>query len=97
MPIDKATEEAPQSPIESPESDNPRIPAAHYLVLCGAISAQRDSWFSGDFFGMYKAYQVAGLRADFINCFPIDEYFAIGRYKDIKFSTGSTRILNRST
>ncbi|KAK6356096.1 hypothetical protein TWF718_000471 [Orbilia javanica] len=51
-------------------------PKNFHLVLCAAANARRDSWFFGDFIGLFNLLKESGVGGDFISCYPLDEYFA---------------------
>ena len=66
-------------------------PASHtstyHLVVCGALDAVKDIWLFGDFLGFVDALKKSNppINGDFVNCYPVGEYFNTIRVKDIKF------------
>jgi hypothetical protein len=66
-------------------SDDAPQPKAYYLVVCGAKNHEADSWFFGDFLGFCRVLKSHGIGGDFLNCFPIEEFFNQSGYKEVKF------------
>lgn len=58
----------------------------HDLVVCGAVQTE-DVWLFGDFLGFVDTFRNAepAINGDFVNCFPVGEYFNSSKRNDIKF------------
>ena len=61
--------------------------STHHLVVCGVGNAVKDIWLFGDFLGFVDALKKSNppINGDFVNCYPIGEYFNTTGLKDIKF------------
>lgn len=59
----------------------------HHLVVCGAVQTTEDVWLFGDFLGFVNTFRNAepAINGDFVNCFPVGEYFNSSKRNDIKF------------
>ncbi|KAH0557183.1 hypothetical protein GP486_005025 [Trichoglossum hirsutum] len=71
-----------------PELSGPALKrSTSHLVVCGATNHKRDNWLFGDFLGFVDALKKANppIHGDFINCFPLGEYFASSGKEDVKF------------
>ena len=62
-------------------------PKTHHLVVCGVTDLRSDIWLFGDFLGFVDALRKAdpAINGDFVNCFPVGEYFNSTNRSDIKF------------
>ena len=60
---------------------------AHHLVVCGVGDPNKDVWLFGDFLGFVEAFRKADspINGDFVNCYPLGEYFNSTGRNDIKF------------
>lgn len=61
--------------------------STHYLVVCGVGNAVKDIRLFGDFLGFVDALKKSNptINGDFVNCYPVNEYFNTTGFKDIKF------------
>lgn len=59
----------------------------HHLVVCGVSDPSVDIWLFGDFLGFVDTFRKAepAINGDFMNCFPVGEYFNSTNRNDIKF------------
>lgn len=59
----------------------------HHLVVCGLRDPTNDIWLFRDFLGFVDALRKADppINGDFVNCFPLDEYFNSTGRNDIRF------------
>lgn len=61
--------------------------STYHLVVCGVGNAVKDIWLFGDFLGFVDALKKSNppVNGDFVNCYPIGEFFNTTGFEDIKF------------
>ena len=60
------------------------MPATKFLVVCG-VKNVNDLWMFGNFLGFCRLFKTMGYHEQFWSCYPVRDFFATSKYKNIKF------------
>lgn len=65
-------------------------PSSRFIVVCGASNVE-ESWLFGDFVGFRRVLDQLGATGEFLNVFPIKEFFERGKGENVMFGTEDDR------
>jgi hypothetical protein len=65
-------------------------PSSRFIVVCGASDVE-ESWLFGDFVGFRRVLDQLGATGEFLNVFPIREFFERGKGENVMFGTEDDR------
>lgn len=71
--------------------------STHHLVVCGVGNAVKVIWLFGDFLGFVDALKKSDppINGDFVNCYPVSEYFNTTGLQDIEFGRSKEMVGDR--